>query len=351
MLNLSALFLSTKRLHEVIDQSGLPTHLPDLNRVDGLQRTALISTYEGLTASWLESARLPTLGELLTCGDAELGAFFTHLGPFIGKDVTRASQERSAGKSLSRIPLVRAKLDSFAPGLVLTIQVHPDNYTTTSAPGEMSGHHRLFVVARITEMEGQEIRAQAYAIGHLHNRERRGVMGFDAFDRLQWQMEVFPMMLDSFAKMGDEPPPTAEELKHLLTIPETDIKHAFASILGEPFVPNDWGGERSDLVSTQLKWNGKQFAAALAFKGPAKSKRLTMADLGKNGDQISRLYSEPADIFLLQHCHEVASAVRDHMRAFSTRVGRLRPFCIIDGGDTVRILRAYERLGFERRVL
>ena len=59
-------------------------------------------------------------------------------------------------------------------------------------------------------------------------------------------------------------------------------------------------------------------------KGRAKPKKLTVADLGKNGDQISRLFSEPSDLVVLQHCDRVTSAVRDHMCAFATRIGRLR---------------------------
>jgi excisionase family DNA binding protein len=47
-----------------------------------------------------------------------------------------------------------------------------------------------------------------------------------------------------------------------------------------------------------------------------------------------------------RHCHAVTSAVRDHMRAFATCIGWLRPFCVIDGADTIRILKAYGRLGF-----
>jgi hypothetical protein len=100
----------------------------------------------------------------------------------------------------------------------------------------------------------------------------------------------------------------------------------------------------------QIRIAGQQLSAAFAFKGPAKPRPLTVADLGKNGDQISRLFAEPCDFVVLQHCHNVTAAVRDPMRAFATRIGRLRPFCIIDGADTVRILRAYGKLEFGRTV-
>jgi hypothetical protein len=70
---------------------------------------------------------------------------------------------------------------------------------------------------------------------------------------------------------------------------------------------------------------------------------MTMAHLGKNGDQIDRLFSEPAELLILQHCHEVTPPVRGAMRAYAQQMGRLRLFGIIDGYDTVRLFRAYKK--------
>ncbi|WP_131116381.1 hypothetical protein [Lichenihabitans psoromatis] len=72
---------------------------------------------------------------------------------------------------------------------------------------------------------------------------------------------------------------------------------------------------------------------------------MTLADLGKNGDQIDRLFSEPADLMVLQHCNEITSPVRAMMRAYATRMGQLKTYCIINGFDTLRILNAYEKCG------
>ncbi|MCS1412289.1 MAG: hypothetical protein M2R45_05495 [Verrucomicrobia subdivision 3 bacterium] len=73
---------------------------------------------------------------------------------------------------------------------------------------------------------------------------------------------------------------------------------------------------------------------------------MKMTDLGKNGDQINRLFNEPADLLVLQHCHEITAPVRGTMRAFAQRMGDLRIFCLINGYDTVRLLRAYGKCGF-----
>lgn len=135
------------------------------------------------------------------------------------------------------------------------------------------------------------------------------------------------------------------DLEQLRAIPEQQIKQAFAEIIGEPTITKDWGGERSDLFSDRLLLDGKRIATALMFKGPARFAPLTSASLGKNGDQIDRLFSEPADLLVLQHCHEITPAVRGQMRAYAQQIGRLKLFCLIDGYDTIRLLRGYKKCG------
>src|SRR5205823_2116784 len=44
-----------------------------------------------------------------------------------------------------------------------------------------------------------------------------------------------------------------------------------------------------------------------------------------------------------QHCHEITAAVRGMMRAYAQQMGNLRLFCLIDGYDTLRILKAYKK--------
>jgi hypothetical protein len=187
----------------------------------------------------------------------------------------------------------------------------------------MSGNNRLFMAGRVTDSDSGDIRAQAYVIGHLHEEPRPGTTNVDRFGRLPWRMEVFPTQIDNFAAAAQIRQPTSSELARIQLTDESVLKDSFASIAGEPFVPKDWGGEKSDLSTTQLRLEGQQVVTAFTFKGRSKAKKMTVADLGKNGDQISRLFTEPCDLVVLQHCHEVTSAVRDHMRAFATRIGQL----------------------------
>jgi CubicO group peptidase (beta-lactamase class C family) len=73
-------------------------------------------------------------------------------------------------------------------------------------------------------------------------------------------------------------------------------------------------------------------------RGPARFKRLTLAHAGKNGDQLVRAFNEPVDLVILQHCHAVTPAVREVMGALAVRLGRR--YCVIDGADTMRLLKA-----------
>lgn len=59
---------------------------------------------------------------------------------------------------------------------------------------------------------------------------------------------------------------TAAQRAAVLTMSEEDVKCAFAEILGEPYVPRDWGGETSDLITSRMSIGGEPVAAASAFR-------------------------------------------------------------------------------------
>ncbi len=50
-------------------------------------------------------------------------------------------------------------------------------------------------------------------------------------------------------------------LEPLRKVPEEKVKEAFAEIIGEPTVPKDWGGERSDLFSSRVELDGKRISS------------------------------------------------------------------------------------------
>lgn len=129
-------------------------------------------------------------------------------------------------------------------------------------------------------------------------------------------------------------------------IPENLFKKGILKILKENKVFKDWGGEKNDIYTTKLKIKNQRYHAALALKGPGHEvAKLTPRHMGRNGDQIQRLTSSSAQVFLVQYWKEIDQSVIDLMtelaKAKSATEGRRISFGIIDGEDSNRLIAAY----------
>jgi hypothetical protein len=137
-----------------------------------------------------------------------------------------------------------------------------------------------------------------------------------------------------------------------LSISERHFKNGIAKLIGEGGNFQDWGGEPNDLYTTKVRFKGKRRAVAFAFKGPGTKGALTPKKMGKNGDQIQRLFLSPADIFLVQYHDQVGQAIYEQMKVFATvcsiREGKQVWYGVIDGDDSNRIMAAYPKK-FSRR--
>ena len=127
---------------------------------------------------------------------------------------------------------------------------------------------------------------------------------------------------------------------------EDEFQEGLQKILGEQGEFNDWGGETDDLFSTRLTLHGKRVNVAFGLKGRATRGKLTPKKMGTQGDQIQRLFRSPADVFLIQYWSQIHQSIIEQMRAFaiakSVLEGRRIYYGVIDGQDTVRIIRAYK---------
>ena len=151
--------------------------------------------------------------------------------------------------------------------------------------------------------------------------------------------EVFAEDIDEFSEIASVPIP--DDASVMRDISERAFKHCLASILGQE-AEKDWGGEHSDLYSTHLHLNGRRVTGAFLLKGPANFSRMRLNHLGANNDQIVRLANEPAELLVVQHSHEIGTDVRSTLRAFANGLGAVRRrYCLIDGSDSLRILKAY----------
>jgi hypothetical protein len=148
--------------------------------------------------------------------------------------------------------------------------------------------------------------------------------------------------VDSFAKVRK----IKSQAKRLpASMSERQFNDGVKAIIGETGTFKDWGGETSDLYSTRLRLNGKRLRVAFGFKGPGLTVPLVPSRLGKNGDQMERLFSEPADVFFVQHWREILPSIVRMMRVFAVdkalSTGKPVYYGLIDGHDSNRLRLAY----------
>ena len=124
----------------------------------------------------------------------------------------------------------------------------------------------MFVLRLVTDIQGSAIKAIPYVIANLVDPSSR---------------------LEGFAGAWGQ---------HL----ETQVKSAFAEIIGEPTVPKDWAGESSDLFTSRLVIDGQRISTAFLLKGPARFHPMTPADLGQIGvpeDWVDDIHNASEDRF------------------------------------------------------
>jgi hypothetical protein len=152
-----------------------------------------------------------------------------------------------------------------------------------------------------------------------------------------------PGDIDQFKKMRRQSPTPAPRPARLS---EARTKKGIIKLLGDTRVPKYWGGETTDIFTTGMSIGGKKRRAAFALKGPAKTGPLVPAKMGKNGDQLQRLFDAPADVFVVQYEGEIKESIHRLMqelaRARAISHGRTS-WCVIDGDNTRRLRKAYPR--------
>lgn len=150
--------------------------------------------------------------------------------------------------------------------------------------------------------------------------------------------------IESFAKASKLVNSRVEN--NVKDLAEKKIKEGFTKIIGESGSFKDWGGEKSDLYTTRLRYRGARRRAAVAFKGKATTGKLVPAKMGKNGDQVNRLFEEPAEIFLVVFGGQIDPTIVSQMQAFA--LGRAMSgarvyYGVVDGTDLARIVAAYPK--------
>ncbi len=156
--------------------------------------------------------------------------------------------------------------------------------------------------------------------------------------------------IDSFAKVRDVNPSMVAPFlnKGSLDMSEDKVQLALEQILDVPFHRKDWGGEINDLYTANVIVNGARRATAFLLKGPGIGRKaMEIADCGKRGDQLVRLFTTPADLYVVQYVGPISDLLIKDVEgkvAVAKAGGKDSHFLIMDGQDTARVLHAYARL-------
>ena len=167
---------------------------------------------------------------------------------------------------------------------------------------------------------------------------------------LPMQDRLYVEDIDSFQKVRDvNPAVVAGFLKNgFLSWAEDQVQIALEQILGVSFHKKDWGGEANDLYTANVIVNSSPRATGFLLKGPGIGKKeMVIADCGKNGDQLVRLFTTPAVLFVIQYVGPISEMIVTDVQGKVTALkseGKTTHFLIIDGQDTARLLHAYGKL-------
>lgn len=153
--------------------------------------------------------------------------------------------------------------------------------------------------------------------------------------------------IDSFAAIRSVQPCAVMHLlkNGMIEISEEEVKRAIEEILYIPFNHRDRPDELDDIYTTNVVVNGSRKPTAFMLKGPGIGKKeITIADCGKNGDQLVRLFDAPAELFVVQFVGRIAQMVIKDVEgkvAALHKRGKKAQFLIVEDQDTARLLFAY----------
>ncbi|MHA1972631.1 MAG: hypothetical protein ACTSW1_06555 [Candidatus Hodarchaeales archaeon] len=147
--------------------------------------------------------------------------------------------------------------------------------------------------------------------------------------------------IDSFRKVIEVPLSSRKNQP----LDEEEFQQGLQRILEEEGVFKDWGGEMDDLYTNRVIIKGRRLYTAFGLKGKGKKGKLTPKGMGKQGDQIQRLFRAPADVYIVQYWDQIDESIIEQMEAFATAKSALEGkkvlYGIIDGQDTNRLIQAY----------
>lgn len=281
---------------------------------------------------WLHEHDVPSLEVALLRGEANPGQLVWCEADWEWSRVAAERRATEAGQEVRSE--FRAQVTVSEVPFNVFGRFNPAHLTSSSSNSELAGIRLHYVLAQIAVATPETVELRPIAIAtRLFGPPETEWFPTD------WQF-VSPQQVDQFAGVNWEHPVSIADLAALRDIPEMRVKQVLAQMIGEAVVPKDWGGEQFDLWTTRLRVDGHATPTAFLLKGPAKFAPMTIAMLGKNGDQTDRMCRSAARMVVVQHSHEIRPEVVSMLRAYASDYRDPRRYMLIDGFDTYRILRA-----------
>lgn len=325
-------FVHRRKAANVLQDRGMALvdkyieELPDLP--DWEREVRIDRIYTKVLTGMCEAMEIPSLGQLL---NAKRGRLFNSTETLLpSPDVFTAS------RAVSRIS---------TPGFELHAELHysTDRVASSTLKSELHNGEEIAVIAELQSVQNDRVIFHPLVMGGpwLYPKDD----SLDEAEAMWWGYSMGEVFIEDIDDLSDAASIVSTDGWEVMAeITEEAFKECLAEIL-QIAAPNDWGGEQSDLYTANLRLGGQRLSAAFLLKGPARFQPMTLNTLGKNNDQIVRLSKEPAGLLIVQHCHDIGQAVRDTLRAFAIQPGTMRRrYCLIDGRDSFRILKAYGKL-------
>lgn len=247
---------------------------------------------------------------------------------------------RQRSESGAKMILMHGKLNT-DNNVTLEMTVDPARLVSDSAHDHLSRRIGVYAIGIISSLERDRITLRPAFIGW----QSLGITASSSYVLTGNETHyIHPVRIDQFSDVDFSRPLSRAELDRMAECAESQVKASILEILSETSVDKDWGGERSDAYTTQVSVDGERLRSAWLLKGKSVKRPMRVADLGKNGDQIDRLFSEPADFYVVQSNQQITSAVRNMLDIYAHDVRHPSLYTILDGQDTARILIAHDLL-------
>jgi hypothetical protein len=218
------------------------------------------------------------------------------------------------------------------------LRFDPDFFLTGADRERYGGPVRASVLAQIDIVKPDELVANPLVMGtpsFTHFRNDADALAYS--DLADDWFETYPADIDEFADGAEVP--ESEWRAALAHLSPAGIMEHFRDMTGglvaDPTVA-------PPLVACGLHLGGAEIPAALVMAGDT-DRELTSADLRGAPDRLMSLAATPAELWVVIHGNRIDQRVRETLRAVAVRPHAPRRYCLVDGAQVFRILKAHRR--------